>query len=444
MTTLAHETTDVTSAPRGFRPALLSGALAVYAACTLLSMATMSLGAFLVALALVVWGSQSSRFRSCSSLLRSPVLGRYAWVSILLAAACVTSLLGLEFTPIRFEGFDKVRVRWGGDLAKLWYFAWAPVLAMALSSLQGWQETRVWRTWVAVFGVVSVVGCLQFFTGWPRPQGIPGLEGHYHATMFLGHHLSTASIWIFPFFAVLAGVFSKPLREHWSIDRRLLVVASVLGGAVLLLSFSRMLWIALPLGLFFFALVFHRGLRIGQLLFIGVAMVVAISAAWQVPAVRERMLNSMGTGERFALWKANWQFFLDRPLTGSGWHHNLELAGQYLTKASQGAQVFVGHAHNNLIDVIGSLGILGLMTWMAWNIWLIVELVRIGFGSGTPPWARDLGRAWLAAFLVFHLNGLTQVNFWEGKVQHQLFWVVAWVLLWRHRYEHHTHARPEA
>ncbi|MBU6376699.1 MAG: hypothetical protein KGQ59_11925, partial [Bdellovibrionales bacterium] len=51
---------------------------------------------------------------------------------------------------------------------------------------------------------------------------------------------------------------------------------------------------------------------------------------------------------------------------------------------------------------------------------------------GAPHlWARDLSRAWLAAFIVFHLNGLTQVNFWEGKVQHQLFWVVAWVLFWR-------------
>ena len=75
MTTLAHETTDVTSAPRGFRPALLSGALAVYAACTLLSMATRSLGAFLVALALVVWGYQSSRFRACSSCFGHPCWG---------------------------------------------------------------------------------------------------------------------------------------------------------------------------------------------------------------------------------------------------------------------------------------------------------------------------------------------------------------------------------
>jgi hypothetical protein len=34
----------------------------------------------------------------------------------------------------------------------------------------------------------------------------------------------------------------------------------------------------------------------------------------------------------------------------------------------------------------------------------------------------------LSALIVFQINGLTQVNFWEAKVQHQLMWMVGWIL----------------
>lgn len=418
---------------------LLAYAITVYAGASLLSMATMSIGAALVGVCLLAWS-----FGKSKKFFKSEVFARYRWVSALLGCACVASLLGLEFTPIRVEGFDLVRVEWSRDLSKLWYFAWAPALAFALSVLNEQLERRVWRVWVGFFALVSVVGCIQFFSGWPRAQGIPDLEGRYHATLFLGHHLSTASVWIFPFFAVLAAIFSKPLRDHWGISRKLLIVFGVLGFLTLFLSFSRMLWLALPIGIGFFGLIFRRGLRLGQVIFVCVALILSVSAAWQVPAIRERMQSSMGTHDRFELWKVNWRFFLDRPLTGAGWHHNLELAGQTLRKAKPEGHIFIGHAHNNAIDVIGSMGILGLMTWLAWNIWLAVELIRLGFASGVPPWIRDLSRGWLAAFLVFQLNGLTQVNFWEGKVQHQLFWMVAWVLLWRYRQESQGHVKGTA
>ena len=418
------------------RTQALGLAIALYAAASLLSQATMSIGAALVGLSLLLWS-----FGTSKRFFRSEVFARYQWVSVLLAGACIASLLGLEFTPIRVEGFDLVQVKWGKDLAKLWYFIWCPALAFALTSLSESAEKRVWRFWIFVFSVLSLFGCAQFFFGWPKYQAIPALEGRYHATLFLGHHLSTASVWIFPFFAGFAAIFSKPIREHWGIPRSWLIAFSFFGFLTLIFSFSRMLWIALPVGLGFFGLVFRRGLRLGQVLFVVVALILSVSAAWQVPAIRERMQSSMGTQDRFELWKVNWRFFLDRPLTGAGWHHNLELAGHALTKANPGKTVFIGHAHNNLIDVMGSLGILGLMTWLAWNIWLAIELVRLGFGSGAAPWIRDISRAWLAAFLVFQLNGLTQVNFWEGKVQHQLFWVVAWTLFWRYRQESNGHAR---
>ena len=45
------------------------------------------------------------------------------------------------------------------------------------------------------------------------------------------------------------------------------------------------------------------------------------------------------------------------------------------------------------------------------------------------PERAPLAKGWACAWIVFHLNGLTQVNFWEAKVQHQMAWVIAWSLL---------------
>ena len=113
----------------------------------------------------------------------------------------------------------------------------------------------------------------------------------------------------------------------------------------------------------------------------------------------------------------------------SGWHHNLELAGQWIRQWHPGQEVFVGHAHNNLLEVLGGTGLFGLVGWIGWNLWLGLALWRQSRPEpGRPEWFRELTQGFLAGFVVFHLNGLTQVNFWEGKVQHQISWVVAWVL----------------
>jgi len=406
-------------------------AVAVYAAASLTAMAPMSLGAAAVLLAFL-WA------RPGVSVISSPSTRRYwLWAGVV-ALSWVASLIGLKLWPYLTPGFEASQVQWAQDLAKLWYFAWAPLLGVMIAHLSERAERRVWRTWLVVYFVLSCVGIAQFFTGWPRPQGIPGLAGHYHATIFLGHHLSTSSVWIFPFFASLAGVFSAPLRARFGLSRSFLVVATVVGGVTLVLTFSRMLWLALPVGLLVFGILKFvlaptgrtRGALVKNLSLLVAAGFVALFLAWQVPAIHDRMLNAMGTNERFELWQANWDFFKARPWTGVGRGHNLEIAGQYLRAKHPGADVFIGHAHNNLFDVMGSMGILGLAAWLGFNFWIVSQLFQLASSQSSPPWQRDLCTAWLACFLVLHLNGLTNLNFWEGKVMHQLFWMLAWLLAW--------------
>jgi O-antigen ligase len=86
----------------------------------------------------------------------------------------------------------------------------------------------------------------------------------------------------------------------------------------------------------------------------------------------------------------------------------------------------VGHAHNNFLEILGGTGLFGALAWLAWWAGVLVLAWRARKISEPTQFALGV----LAAFFVFHLNGLTQVNFWEAKVLHQLTFVIAWVLLW--------------
>lgn len=400
--------------------------LAIYAASTLVSMAIMSLGTGLVLLGLFRSGIRGRERVSFSSWKS------YVEWSGLLAVACILSLVFARWNPL--EGFEPAAVRWGKDLFKLWYFLWPPVLAALLFRLTDAAQGRILKTWLLVFGAISLIGVQQFWTGWPRMQPIPNLPGHFHSTLFLGHHLSVASIWIFPFFVALSAVLSPArdgLADHLGLSRRMLVGLVAAGGLTLFLGFSRMLWLALPVGVL--ALVFLKTApqrRLRYTLLAGASAGAACVALFQLPMIHERLLHSMGTTERFELWRANLELFRARPFTGAGWHHNLELAGQLLRQWHPGQEIFVGHAHNNLLEVLGGTGLIGLVGWLGWNIWLARALWRQSQESSRlAGWRREFAQGSLAALAVFHLNGLTQVNFWEGKVQHQLSWIVAWSLL---------------
>jgi O-antigen ligase len=199
---------------------------------------------------------------------------------------------------------------------------------------------------------------------------------------------------------------------------------AVLGFAALFLTYSRTLWIALPIGLAFW--VFALLPKKSRVIFLMAAVLIFIGLS-QVPAIHERFTYIHGIDSRTDLWRANWDFFLARPLTGVGWRKTIDLSGPYLLeKHPERTFVFSGHAHNNLIEMLGGTGLLGVLAWLLWcgyGVWILLR-----WGKRAPEHGLALGL--LAAWLVFHINGITQVNFWEGKVLHQMMWMTGWTLYW--------------
>jgi O-antigen ligase len=380
-------------------------------------MAGMNIGAGIAGLAIAFSYFSADREAPAPDLV---VRKRYLWISTALAAACVLSLVSAKFFPLVYGGhLSEVGVF--QDSIKIWYLFWPLVLFYGIKELTLEWRKRVLSAYFIAFGLLSILAIVQFYTGWPRPQPIPQVDGRYHATLFFGHHLSTASILIFPFFMCL-GFALKP--ELWG-KRAPWIALSALGFIALMLTFSRTLWVSLPIGIvawMFFLL--GRRAKIGAA--IGILLVGGVLALQ--PAVQVRLMNRAGIMEREDLWRANWEFFKARPLTGAGWRHNIEISGYYLMDKYKSNDVFSGHAHNNLIDILGGTGGLGAIAFLLWCVftfWITFDGARKSKGH----FAVLSGLA--AAWLVFHLNGLTQVNIWDAKVQHQLAWALAWIFFWR-------------
>jgi O-antigen ligase len=381
--------------------------LSLYAVLSLGSMATMSIGAGLFA---ALWMSvRPWRDYAIDSRLRT-----YAWLSIAFWLVAIASLVYARMNPLSYGG-ESFEVSWMGDLAKAWYFLLPFGLVDAWRRLDAERQKSVLKVWLAAFLVFSIIGIQQFWTAWPREQRIPTNLEHFHATIFLGHHLSTASIWIFPVFAALGWTLQRRHESRW------IQLSVALGIATLILSFARSVWLALPVGMFLMLVLQLRGkVRVGVL--VGSVLLVALLS--QHPAVRARISNTMGTQERYALWGANLEFLKERPILGVGLFKNAQLSGAYLKQRQEKEHVFSGHAHNNLIHMLGGVGLLGTLIWLALCVWIAV----VFWGARIDPKFGAIFLGFFCAWIVFHLNGITQVNFWEGKVMHQFLFALGMAL----------------
>ena len=399
--------------------------LSFYAVTTLLSMSLMSIGEGVFFLFfLIELGGPVSCIRLLRSQLLQPGPEFYFRLSVFLTFACALSLICSEIFPLSYGGrFSEVHFL--KDMAKAWYLYLPLFISAALGKITVAQRIKVLRTWILAFTALSTFGLLQHYIGWPRYQAIPSHSvsdlGRFHVNFFLGHHLSAANIFIFPFFAVLDFLIRKenPLRT----SKNFIIFAVIVGGLALFWTYARSLWVSLPLGLLCWG-IWNLPKKWAATSILSLLVFIVLLS--QSEPISKRFLDPIGVSTRKELWEANFEFFKNRPLTGVGWHHNLELSGIYFEKKYSSNSVFSGHAHNNFLEMLACTGLIGLTAWILW----FCGVFKLLFGGLKRNLGSSFPRGLFCAWLVFHINGMTQVNFWESKVLHQIMWMVAWTLLW--------------
>ncbi len=422
--------------PTETRTFLLFLGLSIYVSSTLTSMAGMSIGFGVLVLGLVAALRTSPTLPWTRSLWQNDDIQPYRMASLALGLACWLSLCAAWAFPVLYSG-QSPRVHWLKDCIKLGYLMLPFLVAQALAWLSPRQVAGTIRNWLIFSGVISAVAIPQFFTGWPRPQAIPGFPNHFHATLFFGHHLSTASILIFPLFisaslaaagAAGAASFFNGQKKEFELKPRTLGLIAALAATALFLTWSRTLWIALPIGIGVWLLRYLN--RRKAIALIIAALSATVLAFSQIPQLRLRMLSALGTSDRFELWSANLHFFEAHPWTGIGWRKAEGMTAAYFQEIYGGdiSTRFVGHAHNNFLEMLSGTGLIGTVSWLVWTLLIFQMSLRVA--KRRDFWG-EIGWGFFCAWIVFQINGLTQVNLWEGKALHQVMWGIS-LLIFAH------------
>ncbi len=404
--------------------------LTLYGALTLTSMGAMSIGAVLVGLLTLTIALKDEKFRShfreaYRDLVRDSGV-RWILISGAVYLGVISaSILQARIWPIAFGSF-RLDLGWLSvfqDFGKLWYYPFGLVLTLLFRMVNPLRQTQVYQAWLVTSVLIAVWAPVQFVSGVPGNQAIPELPGFFHARGLSGHHLSAASIFIFPLFAWLGLARFFSLRAGRSRTAVWVARASALAVIVLLfLGWSRMLWVALPLGLFLFFVGRNRKAWLPTLMTAAVGLI----GAFQLPFIHDRITSSLGVGTRFNLWHLNWGFFLERPILGVGWRKTSEVLSLWYQSigVSDLQSQFISHAHNMGIELLSGTGVAGFLAWFGFNF-AIFRFLLNSFRSSSVLLVRELSWALFCAWTTLLLNGLTQVNFWEGKVQHQMMWSLA-------------------
>ena len=280
--------------------------------------------------------------------------------------------------------------------------------------------------WIATL-VLAAVALLQFFMGIPPSYPLPR-GNHFHVVLFFGHHLSTASIIIFPAFAALAQAIGEYLRSK-TLNRFAIATASA-GLLILFLSYARAVWMSAPIGI---VILFFRYLKPKQRWLSISGLALALLIASQTSLMKDRLTEFVGITERFHLWQANIDFFKHNPLTGIGWLKSGEMSEFYFKQLDplHYKSYFWGHAHSNFFEMLGGTGLIGVLAFIAWSIYTLKMAYRQSGAASlnNDHELSDISYGLGVALVLLHINGLTNVTFWEGKVMHQQMFAVGLLLV---------------
>jgi putative inorganic carbon (HCO3(-)) transporter len=280
--------------------------------------------------------------------------------------------------------------------------------------------TSVWPARLIVCAAIglslaSIVGLVQYRSGvdivyllhlraQPALVEAPGVPGRYGALGFFTSRLT---------FGHVATVVTA------------LVAGSLASGA----ARSRLLWIAVALGLVAIALTFDRGAYLGVLAAIAAivllsedrarialgAALVAI-AAMLVPGVRARFISSFsaegkGNADRLFIWARAREIIADHPLRGIGFGNYPRVCGAYYDRYDP--QFFMRTwAHNLELSTLAETGPLGLLALF----WL--------FGATLVTMVQKRAAGGLAAVCAFLALAQVHDALYDNKVMYAV-WLAA-------------------
>lgn len=166
--------------------------------------------------------------------------------------------------------------------------------------------------------------------------------------------------------------------------------------------------------------------------FVGMALVLG-GLFVALPDLRDRFVSianvttdKSNTG-RFDIWRGHWAIFKDHYIVGSGLAYNNYLVKYYYEKLGIEDGV-VSHAHNNYLQMLAGTGVLGFLAWSVFCLYFLWLAAHLWWKLDPAHlWWRSLALGIFLAQVFHHIGGLTEVNFTDSEVLHQL--LLLWAVL---------------
>jgi O-antigen ligase len=145
---------------------------------------------------------------------------------------------------------------------------------------------------------------------------------------------------------------------------------------------------------------------VGLALMAAVGLVVILSSSEFGGTLNDRLEERGPVDFREAVYAGSWQMFLERPLTGWGFHQMPAELPRFVSEYNQK----IIYPHNTYLELLAEHGVAGLLLyfWLMWEMW------RLGRGA-IPSMERDgfldrnFHRMWPILLAVYWVNAATVV-----------------------------------
>jgi len=357
----------------------------------------------------------SETFLAAAFLLWLPVMIREGWKQ---------RRLPLDWPPF----FGPIRLFVVATILSVWFSAdphsgmpairKLPLFFLCFLVTRFFDQAWVERTYFALFGVGSLAGVyamVQFGEKWwhyqhtQRAADDPTLIFRVHA--FMGHWMTFSGEQLLVFASLLAFLAIFPIRRRW---RWTLVTALI--SISIALSFTRSVWLA-------GGIVFVAALLISHRRIVWVFPLVLLLLVMALPhAVHERLDSFLDTGfssnaARIEMARAGWKMFREHPWFGVGPQRvGIEFKAILDARGVTRPPFYIGHLHNNLIQLAAERGVFALTAF----IWLMIELF-IRLWRGSHVLADELGvravyMAGVFSIVALVVAGMFEFNFGDSEV----------------------------
>lgn len=340
---------------------------------------------------------------------------------LILACALAVTVITAPYT----EESGASKIYYLGRIRNLILFSYHLIIFERFFSYQ-----KALKTLLYFMFPIALYAILHKFTGFDPIKGIWAM--HWNPTVNISSarevfniYLTYVNVFQFHFFIILSFALMGKIRAKL---RTFLILLAAMFMLSFLISNSRAIIIAVFVALLVQVLIARRWI---YLIVVGLMIIAPIITYNISPNFKSKAdttfssINKYGDQNRYGTFNLHLRMFKDQPIKGVGYEMNEPLTPIYNKRLQTSA--FVGHSHNILIQMLAGTGLLGTIPFIIlWGMLFYMMFSAYRTAYKTDDWYNMvLCHGLIGGFVSFWVNGMTQWNFGDFEVTHNMMFFMA-------------------